>query len=664
MDINKTMSKKVIKIFITIGILILYFKLLSYGSLTIFNIKKLCCSVLVIASIVLIWVKNPLNEKWNQFLAWSLFWLSPVVSYALIEFFTGTFFFKMELLSIVLNLFIYITLLLLFLLITNRVKIAPLLLVWTSFLFGFVSFNVCAFRGSALVVSDFLSISTAASVADEYQLKMREMDYFIFFSYFLFSVAVCKVKYHKKMNWKIRIANLAVFLMLAGYLVNTFYLTNQTVKWNYGISIWNPQKTYRKIGTALTVAISGKFLFPEKPEGYSVEKVKEITKPYIEQKEKESKTTAESPNVIVIMNEAFSDFSMIGDFKVNQDYLPFFRSLEENTIKGKAYVSVLGGRTANSEFEFLTGSTLAFFPKSSVPLQLYVNKKIPSINYIFKEQGYSGISALHPYKAQGWGRNKAYPFLGFDSFITMDDFKNPELVRKYISDQEDFEKVIEIYENSQKESSAPFYMFNVTMQNHGGYSTNYDNLPRNIKVTDEELNQEQYQVNEVENYLNLIKQTDSAFEYLINYFKNVDKPTIIVMYGDHQPLIAKFQKRLSERDGSSEKLYNYQVPFVIWANYEIDKKNIEKTSLNYLSAHLLDIAGVQKTAYQEYLLDLCKDIPVINAFGYFGVDGKFYEFNDRTSPYYEKVKEYQYLQYNQMFDTKNRVNEFFYLKKE
>ncbi|RDU23776.1 LTA synthase family protein [Anaerosacchariphilus polymeriproducens] len=664
MSFNKDIRKNIIKVLITIVILILYLKLLSYGSFTIFNIKKLCCSVLVIASIALIWIKNPLNEKWNQILAWILFWLSPLVSYALIEFFNGTFFFKMELLSIFLNLFIYITLLLLFLLITNRVKIAPLILLWTSFLFGIISFNVCVFRGSALVVSDFAAISTAASVADEYHFKMREMDYFIFFSYLLFSVAICKVKYHKKLNWKIRVANLAVFLLLAGYFVNTFYLTNQTVKWNYGISIWNPQKTYRKIGTALTLAISGKFLFPEKPDGYTVEKVREITQPYIEKKEKESQISAESPNVIVIMNEAFSDFSMIGDFKVNQDYLPFFRSLKENTIKGKAYVSVLGGRTANSEFEFLTGTTLAFFPKSSVPLQLYVKKKIPSINYIFRDQGYSGISALHPYKPEGWGRNKAYPLLGFDSFITRDAFKDPELVRKYISDKEDFNKVIEEYENSQKESSAPFYMFNVTMQNHGGYSTNYDNLPRIIKVTDKELNQEQFQVNEVENYLNLIKKSDSAFEYLIKYFEKVDRPTIIVMYGDHQPLIAKFQKRLSERDGSSEKLYNYQVPFIIWANYEIDKKKIEKTSLNYLSSHLMDIAGVQKTAYQEYLLDLYHEIPVINAFGYFGSDGKFYEFDDMKSPYYEKIKEYRYLQYNQMFDTKNRIDAFFFLNKE
>lgn len=665
--INKNKLLIGCKISFTIIITYLYMSLLLMGNVTNLNAKKLLATVLVITSIGLIWIKNPLNEKWNKMAARFLFLISPVVSFALIEMFNSVLFYKMRELCIILNLFIYVILLMFFFVISNRTKVAALLLVWSTFLFGFVSYNISVFRGSSIVAFDFASASTAASVANEYHFALRQLDYCILFSAILFSVVLCKMRNYKSFGWKLRIANLGILAVMLGVFINIFYLTNQTVDWKLRISIWNPTKSYRKMGTALTVAISGKYLIIEEPEGYSIEKVEEIMQPFLEKayaNENETTKNQKDPNLIVIMNEAFSDLQTIGEFEVSEDYMPFFRSLDDNTIKGSAYVSVLGGNTANSEFEFLTGNTLAFFPRYAVPMQLYVKKNLPSINFILKSQGYSGISAMHPFKAEGWGRDKAYPLLGFDSFITQDEFEDPELVRKYISDQEDFNKVIQEYEEAKESSSDPFYMFNVTMQNHGGYDKNYDNLPRVIKVTDEELNDEKYQVNEAENYINLIKKTDEAFENLISYFEETNDPTIIVMFGDHQPSIPAFQKRLSERDGKSERLYDYQVPFIIWANYDIEEQELERTSLNYLSSYVSDVMGVQKTPYQEYLIELSKEIPVITVFGYYGTDGKFYKLDNMESPYYEKILEYQYLQYNGVFDSKNRIDDFFFIDKE
>lgn len=663
-SINKNKLQHVMKCFLTIAIIILELMLLSTEGFATFNLRKICGTVLVVLSVIFIWINNPFNDKWNKIITRSLFFVSPIVSFALIEIFNYAWFYKMRVLSITLNLLIYFIILMLFFVVTNKIKASALLLIWTSFLFGIISYSVSVFRGSSLVVSDFTAMATAVSVADEYHLVLRDIDYCIIIANLLFSIVVLKMRDYKGFSWKIRIVNVLVLGLMLGYFINIFYLTDQIRDWKFGISIWNPKKSYRKIGTALTVAFSGRFLIVEEPDGYSVKRVKEITQPYIDKQKAEIESTVEQPNIIAVMNEAFSDFSDIGAFEVSEDYLPFYRSLKENTVKGTAYVSVLGGRTANSEFEFLTGNTLAFFPKSSVPMQLYAKKKLPGITYTLKDQGYEGISALHPYRGSGWGRNKAYPFLGFDKFITMDDFENPELVRKYISDQEDFDKVIEEYEEVRKNSSEPFYLFNVTMQNHGAYDTDYDSLPKVIQVTDEEMNQEKYQVNEVENYLNLIKKTDTAFENLISYFENIDEPTIIVMFGDHQPNISSFQKRISLRDGKGERLYNYQVPFVIWANYDIQEQNVEKISLNYLSSLVTDIAGVETTAYQEYLLDLQKEISAITVFGYYGANGKFYKLDNKESPYYEMIKEYQYLQYNEVFDVENRINQFFFLDKK
>jgi len=135
------------------------------------------------------------------------------------------------------------------------------------------------------------------------------------------------------------------------------------------------------------------YLKVEKPEGYSVEKAKKLLEKedglewtaydqrnnvgeeFANQKE----TTDQLPNVIVIMDEAFSDLGVLSDeaLPVNEDYMPFIHSLqqgEENTQTGYLNVSVKGGNTANTEFEFLTGDTMAFLPAGSIPYQQYKDK--------------------------------------------------------------------------------------------------------------------------------------------------------------------------------------------------------------------------------------------------------------------------------------------------
>ena len=76
------------------------------------------------------------------------------------------------------------------------------------------------------------------------------------------------------------------------------------------------------------------------------------------------------------------------------------------------------------------------------------------------------------------------------------------------------------------------------MQNHGGYSKEYEDLTNEIQFSDagEDLRSvHQVQIEATEKYLTLIKKTDEAFENLIDYFQDEDEKTIILMFGDHQP---------------------------------------------------------------------------------------------------------------------------------
>ena len=114
--------------------------------------------------------------------------------------------------------------------------------------------------------------------------------------------------------------------------------------------------------------------------------------------------------------------------------------------------------------------------------------------------------------------------------------------------------------------------------------------------------------------------------------------------------------------GVTGMMRRYEVPFLIWANYDIDKKTVEKTSMNYLQTILMETIDGDLTGFQKFQQDIQKEIPVLTSNGYWGADGKFYSVDDKNSPYYDLIQEYAMLQYNDMMDYKNRVEDFFELK--
>ena len=416
-------------------------------------------------------------------------------------------------------------------------------------------------------------------------------------------------------------------------------------------------------GMAVTFAMDLAYVTVEKPSGYHAAEEQAVLESYESQENEADDNGGEEqlPNIIVVMNESFSDLKVLGDFITNEDYMPFIHSLKKNTIKGSLYMSIFGSGTCNSEFEYLTGNSMSFLQNGIIAYTQVVKDKLPNMTYLLKEQGYKGNLALHPYLASGWNRVQVYDYMGFDHFYSETDFKNPTMYRKYISDESDFKKIEELYEN-RTEKDEPFYLFNVTMQNHGGFDKTYSNFHNDIQITDNHKNEQ------AEQYLSLVKKTDDAFKQLVEYFSKVKEPTIIVMYGDHQPAVqSSFYDSLFGKSAGSltnEELMNkYRTPFIIWANYDIKEKTIDKMSANYLSAYVMNEAGLETSPYQKFLLKLRKKLPVLTAMGCFDKKGKYYE-SALESPYSDMVKEYQILQYNNLIDTKHTVNSFFYLSDE
>ena len=478
--------------------------------------------------------------------------------------------------------------------------------------FGITNHYVMKFRSTPFVPWDIFSVRTATSVAENYDFT-PDMRMVIVTLIFIAAMSLVRfLKKAPKIKLQVRLGTLLVSVLVTCLFVNTLQKEDFQTKHYLYPFLFTPAYMTEVNGMAVTFAMNLAYVVVDKPQGYSAEDAQKTLESY-EKTEDTKQDTQDLPNIIVIMDEAFSDLAVLGNLQTNEDYMPFMHQMQQgqkNTITGYAQVSVCGGNTANSEFEFLTGDTMAFLPSGSIAYQQYVKQDTPSLASYLKGLGYATY-AQHPYYASGWDRERVYPLLGFEHMDFIDDYTNVSYVRKYISDASDMQHIIETYEK--KEAGKPAFIFNVTMQNHGGYTDVYPNFENDIQA--------QYNSDALNQYLSLIRKTDAALEDLVSYFSKADEKTVIVFFGDHQPsdAVANQIEMASGVDpsdmNSEQQKKRYQVPYLVWANYDIGEASDQNTSLNYLSAQVLKAAGVPTSAYQNYLLELCNTYPVFSAAG-------------------------------------------------
>lgn len=522
--------------------------------------------------------------------------------------------------------------------------------------FGLTNHYVMAFRSTPFVPWDLLSVRTAASVAQNYDFTPTPRMIVVTVLFVLLMVAVRVLRKVPRIKLPIRLGSAVLCGLALCLFVNTLQQeTFQNKHYLYPF-LFTPAYMTKVNGMAVTFAMDLAYVAVDKPEGYSAEEAQKTLEQYgntdnvfadDEENTNDSKNRGEDannkdlPNIIVIMDEAFSDLSVVGDLETNEDYMPFMHKMQQgadHTITGYAQVSVCGGNTANSEFEFLTGNTMSFLPSGSIPYQQYITKDTPSLASYLASLGYETY-AQHPYYASGWNREKVYPLLGFEHLNFIDDYANKTYVRKYVSDDADMQHIIDTYEN--KEDGKPAFIFNVTMQNHGGYTDAFSDLSEDVHATN-------YNSEVLDRYLSLIRLTDQSLEKLVDYFSNVDEKTVIVFFGDHQPsdtVAAQVQDSMllpGESVPDEQLRKRYLVPYLVWANYDIDGATQQNTSLNYLSAEVLKAAGVPTDAYQNFLLDLQKSYPVMSAAGR----------TDASDADENMLNTYKKLQYYNLFETK------------
>lgn len=576
-------------------------------------------------------------KSWRQKGIWLLLYaLIPLLAFYLMECYEHNPFAEVRVGAQLFNILLFELIGWLLYALIGRMCFASRVLLGLAVAFGITNHYVMKFRSTPFVPWDLFSVETAASVAGNYDFTPDRRMVVVTVIFAVCFVLVRFLEKGPRFSWKIRLGSVVLLGLALCTFVNALQQESfQTRHYLYPF-LFTPAYMTKVNGMAVTFAMDLAYVAVERPAGYDAKDAEQTLAKY-DTKTAEA-ATGDLPNIIVIMDEAFSDLRVVGSLETNVDYMPFMHRMQqgqENTITGYVQTSVCGGNTADSEFEFLTGNTMAFLPSGSIPYQQYIKSKTPSLASYLKSIGYETY-AQHPYQASGWNRDKVYPLLGFDHMDFMEDYHDVSYVRNYISDESDMEHIIETYEKN-KTSGKPAFIFNVTMQNHGGYTDTYMNLTNDItsQYASEPLNQ----------YLTLIHKTDQALENLIDYFSKVDDKTVIVFFGDHQPndTVAS----VVENGAQVETQKRYLVPYLVWSNYEIEGAKDQNTSLNYLAAQVLAAAGVPTNAYQNYLLSLRNTYPVISAAGQtkgMGADDK-------------QLQTYKKLQYYQLFEKNKEKDE-------
>lgn len=542
---------------------------------------------------------------------------------------------------------------------TGSMRFSGCFLCIFSIIFSLTNYFTTTFRGIPILASDLTIMGTAMNVVGNYKYSLDLPRTITLLGLIAWCILLFRVKRLRLPKGKKRISAIlgSAAICFASFWIMIYTPVMTVTPMHVTVNTFRPIKSYRKNGCVLTFMRSIQLMIIHKPDGYSANAAEEIAAPY---RSETSSGNAKTPNVIAIMDEAFADLQAVGDFRTSEDVMPFYHSLTKNTVKGFSYVSVFGGQTANTEFEFLTGLSKAFVPASATPYQLYIKSLLPGLTTHLGNQDYQGMLAFHPFRANGYNRDHVYPNRGFSDFISLKDLdvSASDKIRNFVSDAADFQVIIDQYEQAKKKSNAPFYLFNVTMQNHSGYDQDFDNLDMPISI------EEKCDDPELKRYLNLIHHSDTALKSLIEYFSKQKDPTVIVFFGDHEPglsneVYSKILGKNVEKLSAEENMNLYKTPFLIWANYDIEEQENVNISMNYLSTLMLESTGMKLSPFNQFLLDIHKQIPVLTTNGYFGEDGSYYSLKDESSPYYESLRKYQILQYNDLFDKKKRIENFF-----
>ena len=490
-----------------------------------------------------------------------------------------------------------------------------------------VNFYTLQLRGEPFLPWDLAQVSEAAGVASAAGIKIQtSMIVTAVVELALMAGSFFLYRGRHKQRWLPRVAGSAATAAALCLLIFGVYL-QPAVCQAIGIvpDAWMQDRYYRYYGVVTGFMTNLSNLEIDKPDNYSEEAVDAILD-NVDESQKFSTsplyptsyaaTTAKDeqvkkPTIIYVMDESYWDVSELEQYgiKFDTDVSANLHALQQTSAYGRAYSPSFGGGTCDVEFEALTGYSASFLPSGSKPYQQHVTKPMFALPSYLKTQGYQ-TAAVHCFWAKYWSRDTAYPNLGLDDFISLEDMHGVTKVRKHywtnglVTDDSMADQIIGQYEKMKASSDEPVFLHAVTMQNHTNY--NKDNYPddQRVKVLEHPAGMKASTVGALEDFATGIRDADAMLGKLTAYFSQVDEPVILVFWGDHyNPIDSNYDVYTTTgyASDSSADPRLHQTTLLMWSNYSDAPVDLGTIAAYDISPVMMNLYGLQQPLYFQFL---------------------------------------------------------------
>ena len=509
-------------------------------------------------------------------------------------------------------------------------RFAPLAMLLTAVLGcvpAAVNFYTLQLRGEPFLPWDLMQVSEAAGVASAAGIHIQtSMIVSLVLAALLTVGAFFLYRGRQKLPWVRRLGGFAASVAVTcGMLFGVFLQPTVTQAIGIQPDAWMQDRYYRYYGVITSFLTNLTNLEITKPETYSEESVNTIlddveagekytTQPLYPESYGATTPATEvekQPTIIYVMNESYWDVSELEEhgFVFDTDVSANLHALQQTSASGRAYSPSFGGGTCDVEFEALTGYSVSYLPNGSKPYQQHVTKPMFALPNYLKTQGYQ-TAAIHCFWAKYWSRDTAYPNLGFDDFISLEDMHHVQKVRKHywtsglVTDDTMADQIIQQYETMKADSDAPIFLHAVTMQNHTNY--NRDNYPddERVKVIAHPVGIKPSTIGALEDFATGIRDADAMLGKLTAYFAQVDEPVILVFWGDHyNPIDSNYDIFTASgyASGESSDPRLHQTTLLMWSNYTDQPVDFGTIAAYDISPVMMNLYGLKQPIYFQYL---------------------------------------------------------------
>jgi len=433
---------------------------------------------------------------------------------------------------------------------------------------------------------------------------------------------------------KVRIAGAILCVAAGAFLLNPLY-NNTAINDRLYIegNVFNQVNQFNSRGFLYSFIHAFNTNRIVRPEGYNQAAVTAA----IEQADisgRERLSGANKPHIIMIMGEAFSEMALHPDldFTGFSDPLENWRRIKAQSIYGEIVVPNVGGGTADTEFDVLTGLNTRHFRGTPFAFRM-INSEFESMATILNSIGFKS-EFMHPGFDWFYNRQNVYRYLGFERLVFIDEFEGVATKGWYINEADTITRTIEMFEEHvNNHPNTPYFNFSVTIQNHGPYPYKYayDGIDFSVPNFTSTMDLTEDDINALSNYFYGLSDADVELGRLVSHLEASDEPVVLIYFGDHLP---GFNRRIYDaffpdihEPGSFEDLTRlFRLPFIIWFNeaakelysiehpLELSPSPYDELlfSSSFLGAFALEVLGISNISpFWDFVAELRSLFPLI-----------------------------------------------------